>query len=494
MRVLVTGGTGVVGTSTVTALLQLGHAVRLLSRHAERDARQWAQGVTPVEGDIADPETILGSADGCDAVLHLAAIVAESPPEVTFDRVNVAGTRHVVQEAERAGIQRFVYVSSLGAERGTSPYHRSKRAAEEIVSGFSGSWLILRPGAVYGPGDEHLSVLLKMIRTLPVIPLIGDGDQRFQPAWHEDIAEALAMSVERADLSGRSLDMAGEEVTTQRELMQLLQQITDRTQVVLPIPEVLASFGIKAAEQFGVDVGFNENQMQMLVEGNVLSGDSTNALTQVFGITPTPLREGLKQLADVQPEQLPSEGVGTLKQKRYWADIQGCRLNADELFDHLRTNFGRLMPQPVETQAEPGTSTRVDEGETLTLSLPLRGHIQVRVAEVADRRFTLMTLDGHPLAGAVRFETAPQPNGAVRFEITVYDRAATVVDLVMMRTLGDFMQDGTWTSLVENVVKDSGGTAEVHNTGHDLSESESKGVQQWAEELVLARKRDEAGV
>jgi nucleoside-diphosphate-sugar epimerase len=494
MRVLVTGGTGVVGTSTVTALLQLGHSVRLLSRHAERDARQWSQGVAPVEGDIADPESIRGSGDGCDAVLHLAAIVAESPPETTFERVNVEGTRNVVREAERAGIQRFVYVSSLGAERGSSPYHRSKRAAEEIVRGFRGSWLVLRPGAVYGPGDEHLSVLLKMIRTLPVIPLIGDGNQTFQPAWHEDIGEALAMGVERTDLSGKHLNMAGEEVTTQRELMQMLQEICDRTQVVLPIPEALASLGIKAAEQIGVDVGFNENQMQMLLDGNVLPGDSTNALTEVFGIKPTPLREGLRQLADVQPEQLPSEGVGQLKQKRYWADIMGSRLNADQLFDYVRENFGRLMPQPVEAQAEPGASTRVAEGETLTLSLPLRGHIQVRVAEVTDRRFTLMTLDGHPLAGAVRFQTERLPNDAVRFEIQVYDRAATVVDLVMMRTLGDFMQDGTWTSMVEQVVKASGGSGETHHTSHDLSRSETQAVQHWAEELVMARKRDEAGV
>src|SRR3954467_13419317 len=117
MRVLVTGGSGVVGTSTITALLQRGHSVRLLSRHADRDVRHWSQGVWPWPGDVAVEASVRGAADGCDAVVPLAAIVEEHAPEATFDRVNAQGTRHIVRESERAGVQRLVYVSSLGAER-----------------------------------------------------------------------------------------------------------------------------------------------------------------------------------------------------------------------------------------------------------------------------------------------------------------------------------------------------------------------------------------
>src|SRR4051794_39188284 len=123
MRVLVTGGTGVVGASTVTTLLQRGHSVRLLSRHAERDAKQWTQGVSPWPGDVAVEASIRAAADGCDAIVHLVAIADEHPPESTFERVNVEGTRHILREAERAGVARLVYVSSLGADRGHSDYH-----------------------------------------------------------------------------------------------------------------------------------------------------------------------------------------------------------------------------------------------------------------------------------------------------------------------------------------------------------------------------------
>src|SRR5215211_1794919 len=115
MHILVTGGSGVVGVGAVTELLRRGHSVRLLARHAREDSRQWPSGVTPVVGDVADAASIRGAADGCDAVLHVAGIVEESPPKVTFQRVNVDGTANMCAEAERAGARRFVFVSSLGA-------------------------------------------------------------------------------------------------------------------------------------------------------------------------------------------------------------------------------------------------------------------------------------------------------------------------------------------------------------------------------------------
>src|SRR5579885_1096407 len=158
MRVLVTGGTGVIGESAVRALHRRGHAVRVLSRHAGRDQVWWPDGVDGWAGDIADADSIRGAADGCDAVLHVAGIVEEQPPATTFQAVNIDGTRYVVMECERAGVRKLVYLSSLGAERGTSEYHRSKFVAEGVVQTFTRDWLVLRPGAVYGPGDAHLSV------------------------------------------------------------------------------------------------------------------------------------------------------------------------------------------------------------------------------------------------------------------------------------------------------------------------------------------------
>ena len=94
----------------------------------------------------------------------------------------------------------------------------------------------------------------------------------------------------------------------------------------------------------------------------------------------------------------------------------------------------------------------------MTLALPMRGHVQVRCESLEERRVTLLTLEGHPLAGAVRFLCEPR-GSAVRFQVEVYDRPANMIDFLAMRTVGDRLQDHTWSHVVEKVVQVSGGTA-----------------------------------
>lgn len=114
MHVLVTGGTGVVGESTATALLQRRHVVRLLPRHGDREAKQWPYGVAAWPGDVSSEASVRGAAEGCEGVVHLAAVGGERPPEITHERVNVQGTRNVVREAERVT---FTWASAAGGTR-----------------------------------------------------------------------------------------------------------------------------------------------------------------------------------------------------------------------------------------------------------------------------------------------------------------------------------------------------------------------------------------
>ena len=494
MRVLVTGGTGVVGTATVSALVEAGHTVRLLSRHARKDSRQWPDGVEPWPGNVADAASIAGAAADCEVVLHLAAIVDETPPRATFQLVNVEGTANVLAEAARAGLARVVYVSSLGADTGQSAYHASKREAEALVRQYRGPWTILRPGNVYGPGDEQISLLLRMVRTLPAIPVIGDGDQPIQPAWHEDIARAMVQAVERRDIDGRELELAGAELTSQNDLVARLARITDRDVTRLPLPQLLASAGMKALGLVGIDVPFNDGQLRMLSEGNRIEAGRENALVTVLGIVPTPLDQGLALLADAQAEQLPGDGIGAMKRKRIRADIAGSRMSPDELFEHFRTHFDDVTPNFLRVAPEPGAPTAIEEGETLTLALPLRGHVQVRVAEATGRKVTMLTLEGHPLAGAVRF-LFEERGERVRFEVQVYDRAANVVDLLAMRTIGDYLQNKSWETVVTNVVAASGGTmaGELVKETESLDDEQAELVEQWLDALVVQLKREENG-
>lgn len=492
MLVLVTGGTGVIGQATVTALLERGHSVRLLSRRAGSDAEQWPERVEPHPGDVANAADVTGTATDCDAIVHIAGIVAESLPDVTFEAVNVGGTRNVVAEAERAGVPRLVFVSSLGAERGKSGYHRSKLQAEQIVRGYSREWMICRPGNVYGPGDEVISLVLKLVRTLPVIPVIDQGDQPFQPVWYEDIGKALAIAVERDDLSGQVLELAGSDKTSMNDLLRRFAEVTGRETQQIRVPGFLASLGVKAASALGISLPIDEGQLQMLNEGNVIRDAGGNALDRVFGVVPTPLDQGLRKLADALPEQPPSKGVGDLRRKRFWADISDCSLTPEALFEKVRSRFSELMP--IETGNEPGTADRVpDLGETLTMALPLRGTIQVRVQELTDRVMTFSTLEGHPIAGAVRF-LAEARGPQIRYEIQVYERAANLLDLITMRTVGDLMQNATWEEMVRRVIGVSGATAPegVQSESESLDTEQAKRIEEWLDDLVKARKREEA--
>jgi NADH dehydrogenase len=493
MQILVTGGSGVVGAGTVTELLRRGHGVRLLARHARGDARQWPDGVTPVPGDIADRGSIAGAADGCDAVLHVAGIVEEAPPKVTFQRVNVDGTANIVAEAQRAGVKRFVFVSSLGAPEGASDYHRSKREAERIVEGFDGSWTICRPGNVYGPGDGQISVMLRLVRGVsPIVPKVGSGDQTFQPIWWEDLAAALATVVERDDLGGQVLEIAGAELTCQNDLHQRMSRITGRDVQSIPVPEMLATLGAKAVSLVGWKIPLGDSELQMLREGNVIADGKPNALTEVLALTPTPLDEGLRRLAELQPEQLPDEGVGTLERKRYWADIVGAAHSPEAMFELFRTHFDDVTPVFVDVKAEPRSSDVIEEGETLTLALPMRGHVQVRVASLEPRRATLLTLEGHPLAGAVRFLCEARGQ-AIRFQVELYDRPANMIDFIAMRAIGDRLQDRTWSHVVDNMIRLSGGQAPggVEHDRESLDEQEAEAIERWLSAIVMRRKREE---
>ncbi len=490
MKVLVTGGTGVIGQAAVTEILASGHTVRLLSRNAAEDAKQWPAGVESWPASICDPNELRGCAEGCDLVLHVAGIVEESGP-LTFESVNVEGTRAILREAERCKVGRFIYVSSLGAEAGESPYHRSKRRAEDIARNFAGGWIILRPGNVYGPGDEVVSLLLTMVRTLPVVPVIGTGEDKFQPIWVDDLAAALSECVRRTDLHGRVLEVAGEERTCLNDLLDRMSEITGRSPARIPIPPFLASAGASIAGLLGATLPINESQLMMLSEGNVIATPGANALTGVFHITPTPLESGLRKLSDALPEQTPDQGVGLLKSKRFWIDIAGSKLVPDELFARFRLRFGELTPF-LNVRAEPGTPAILENGITLTMALPVRGNVQVRVEQLTLNSAVFVTLTGHPLAGAIRF-LAEQRADLIRFEVQVYDRPANLADWLMMRTVGEGVQARTWESLLLAIVKESGGAAVTpiqHEETH-LDEQRAERVEAWVKELVVERKRAE---
>lgn len=154
----ITGGTGFVGAALIDRAVQAGHHVRALTRR-DQPARE---GVTWVAGSLDDAESLVALAKGADAVIHVAGVV-NAPNAAGFTAGNVDGTRRMLDAALAAGVTRFVHVSSLSArEPQLSEYGRSKAEAEALVTASELAWTIVRPPAVYGPGDMEMRDLFRL--------------------------------------------------------------------------------------------------------------------------------------------------------------------------------------------------------------------------------------------------------------------------------------------------------------------------------------------
>ena len=170
MKLAITGGTGFVGSHLLRAALGAGHQVSALTRRPQsvRNTLSW------VEGDLADRAALSRLVEGADAVIHVAGVL-NARDQATFEEGNVAGTLAMLAAATAAGIQRFVFVSSLAArEPGLSMYGASKAQAEALVESSGLDWSIVRPPAVYGPGDRETLELFKMAK-LGVILMPPEG-------------------------------------------------------------------------------------------------------------------------------------------------------------------------------------------------------------------------------------------------------------------------------------------------------------------------------
>ena len=170
MRIAVTGGTGFVGSHFIEAALAAGHEVRALTRRPQPDRA----GVTWIEGSLSDRDSLRGLVDECDAVVHIAGVL-NARDQAAFHAGNVDGTLSALTASTAAGIHRFVHVSSLAArEPRLSMYGASKARAEELVERSGLDWTMVRPPAVYGPGDtETLDLFAMAKRGIVLLPPKG---------------------------------------------------------------------------------------------------------------------------------------------------------------------------------------------------------------------------------------------------------------------------------------------------------------------------------
>jgi hypothetical protein len=200
------------------------------------------------------------------------------------------------------------------------------------------------------------------------------------------------------------------------------------------------------------------------------------------------LQVGLERLVDLLPEQTPGSGFGAVEWTRYYADIEGTSLSPEQLLDRVCENITEIMP--LEFAAEPGVPHTANQGSTLTAAIPGRGHIQVRVEDRTPTQVTFVTLEGHPLAGILRFETSTVDQ-RLRFAVNIAAQSANALDWVAMRTFGAAAQTANWRDVVRRVIQLAGGTAPrgVQRESAMLNDEEARRLAASTQRLVQEQHR-----
>ena len=293
MNALVTGATGFVGSHLVDALRTRGFQVTALARSPTKAKVLADQGVRVVAGDLHDTSALGRAVAGQDVIYHVAGLVA-ARDETEFLRANRDGTRNLLEAAERGGQPRFILVSSLAAAgpagrgrpltgretpRPVTAYGRSKLAAEQLVSGSSLRWSVVRPPMVYGPRDREVLKLFRLAR-LGLAPVFGDGAQELSAVHAADLAEALVATGESPTATGGIYAACHPEVFSSTEFGRAVGAAMGRRVSTIRIPAPLGR----------AVLALTESTSRLTRQPTILTSDKANEFFQpAWTADPTPL-------------------------------------------------------------------------------------------------------------------------------------------------------------------------------------------------------------
>ena len=277
--VTVFGGSGFVGRQVVRALCLRGWRVRVAMRrpHVGGDLRMAGDvgQVQLVQANVRNRASIARALEGAEAAVNLVGILVERGAQ-SFQGTQALGARNIATLAAEAGVRRFVYMSSIGADaESRSNYARTKAEAEQATLEAIPTATILRPSIIFGSEDGFFTRFAEMARMTPVLPLIG-GSTKFQPVYGGDVAQALANALETPEAQGKTYELGGPRIYTMKALLEYITHEIDRPRMLLPIPLTIASplgYTIGALSRLNPLFGppLTGDQVQMLRRDNVAS-------------------------------------------------------------------------------------------------------------------------------------------------------------------------------------------------------------------------------
>jgi uncharacterized protein YbjT (DUF2867 family) len=242
-----------------------------------RDIRSAARGIFRdkilalelVRADIDEDASTRAAVKGTFGVVNAVSLYVEQGSQ-TFHSMHVEAAARVASHSRNSGVVRLAHVSGIGADASSaSPYIRSRGEGENAVHAAFAAATIIRPSVMFGPDDAFLTPLTGLLRKFPVFPMFGRGQTALQPAYVEDVGEAIARTFDAAQAE-RVYELAGSRLYTYRELLQTLSNRIGVRRALVPVPfamwQILASFA-----EFLPEPPITRNQVELMKIDNIAS-------------------------------------------------------------------------------------------------------------------------------------------------------------------------------------------------------------------------------
>ncbi|MFZ3089130.1 MAG: NAD-dependent epimerase/dehydratase family protein [Nitrospirota bacterium] len=289
--ILVTGGTGFLGRNLLKKLIH----EKILFRCLVRDRKKIDDNsrVEIIEGDILDRGILDKATKDVDTVIHLAAII-KSGDNSDLVRVNVDGTRNLVDACITNGVKRIIYISSLDAGlKDTNIYGKTKAIAEDIIKSSNIDHIILRPALVYGRGSKDICLLADMIKRYPVIPVFGNGEGLLQPVHVDDVCNIILRLINDRNIRNKIYYVAGEEKISLNALIDKIAGLFSKRVIKIHIPLWVLWLPLRAYNFFLKKSLINYKSLSILSMDKVCEiGEARGDLN----FKPLNLEEGLKSV------------------------------------------------------------------------------------------------------------------------------------------------------------------------------------------------------
>jgi len=291
--ILITGASGFVASHLIPRLRTDSHQLRCLVTNQSEGARIKAPGAELAIGNVTDPVSLRAALTGIDTVIHLVAVIRESGQN-TFERVNVAGTRNVVEAARDAGVKRFIHMGILGATPDPRyTYLHSKWLGMEAVRASGLDFSILQPSVMFGEGAGFIASLVRSVHLAPfIVPIAGDGNSRLQPIWVGDVVTCL-MKLLAGEKHGESCLIGGPEIVTYKAMIDEVLRALGEKRLKIYIPRWLMLPGVAMMGALFRNPPISIAEFKSMEIENTTDPDSVE---KQFGFKPMQLSDGLGYL------------------------------------------------------------------------------------------------------------------------------------------------------------------------------------------------------